>query len=666
MEDFQFQDPWFLLLLIALPFIQGGVLHLQKKGKERLFQFLSPKNLAELERERWVGGTRRKFILFWVGLAFFAIALARPQANPTVEDIQGASLDIYVLLDVSKSMDAEDLPPSRIKKAKKTIENLLQHLSGDRMGIIAFAGSSIMISPLTADYDVLKLFLSNVDTSLIQNQGTDLAGALQTAFQAMKRGAEKFGVNDRSNVFLVLSDGEDTISGSYDIADQIRESGGIIFSIAYGTEAGASIPIRNIRGELSGYKRDKRGNQVVTKVQPDSLRKVAESSGGNFYFSTLEETEVQDILNRLQGFQRGEAALRKARIYQEYFYIPLLLGILCIVFSFFSARVIFSLSIWKGVFRKTAIILLLAPSAWAGPLNYLYDEQKRNYLRSQELSAAGKTEEAAQQMKELLAENPDSDAIMLNLGIYNAQAKKLEEAEKQFERIIQKSGSLREEALFNSAGNYAANGKIDEARRKYADLLDSLAKKQDLNSKELELLEKTRINLAKLHSDPPPQNQQKNPSGGGGDSNKDQNSNQQKSEGEKGKDGESQQKKDEKDKQDSGKDQKDSDKQDKDGSKNQGDKKDNDQKDEGQSDSDKKDDSDKDGQEDQKEEKKNAPMAGGNPDKKKYLKKNNMAEQDAKRLLEALKQRESGIQKKFMRFNGKGDETLRENNDKDW
>ncbi len=666
MEDFQFQNPWFLLLLIALPFIQGGILHLQKKGKERLFQFLAPKNLAELERERWVGGTRRKFVLFWLGLAFFAIALARPQANPIVEDIQGASLDIYVLLDVSKSMDAEDLPPSRIKKAKRTIENLLQHLSGDRMGIIAFAGSSIMISPLTADYDVLKLFLSNVDTTLIQNQGTDLAGALQTAFQAMKRGAEKFGVNDRSNVFLVLSDGEDTISGSYDIVDQIRESGGIIFSIAYGTEAGASIPIRNVRGELSGYKRDKRGNQVVTKVQPESLRKVAESSGGNFYFSTLEETEVQDILNRLQGFQRGEAALRKARIYQEYFYIPLLFGIFCIVFSFFSARVIFSLSIWKGVFRKSAIILLFVPSAWAGPVDFLYDEQKRNYLRSQELSAAGKTEEAAQQMKELLAENPDSESIALNLGIYNGQAKKVEEAEKQFERVIQKNGSLKDEALFNAAGNYAANGKIEEARGKYADLLESLEKKRELSSKDQELLEKTRINLAKLYSNPPPQNQQKNPSGGGGDSNKDQNSNQQNAEGDKGKDGDSQQKKDEKDKQDSGKDQKDSEKQDKDGSKDKDEQQNKDQKDDGQSDSDKNNESDKEGQDDQKEEKKNAPMAGGNPDKKKYLKKNNMEEQDAKRLLEALKQRESGIQKKFMRFNGKGDETLREENDKDW
>ncbi len=642
---------------------------MQRKGKEKLWQFLSPKNLAELERERWVGGTRRKFILFWVGLAFFAVALARPQANPLVEDIQGASLDIYVLMDVSKSMDAEDLPPSRIKKAKKTVENLLQHLSGDRLGIIAFAGSSIMISPLTADYDVLKLFLGNVDTSLIQNQGTDVAGALQTAFQAMKRGAEKFGVDDRSNVFLVLSDGEDTTTGSYEIVDEIRESGGIIFSIAYGTEAGASIPIRNIRGELAGYKRDKKGNQVITKVQPDSLRKVAESSGGHFYFSTLEETEITDILNRLQGFQRGNAALRKARIYQEYFYIPLLLGIFCIVFSFFSARVIFSLALWKGVFRKTAILLfLLSPSSWAGPLDFLYDGQKRAYLRSQELSAAGKTEEAAQQMKELLAENPDSDPIALNLGIFNAQAKKWEDADKQFERIIQKNGGLKDEALFNSAGNFAANGKVEEARGKYAELLSSLEKKKELAAKDQELLEKARINLAKLHANPPPQNQQKSSSSGGGggesdDQKKEQNSDQQKSAGDQGKD--SQQKQDQKEQEGSDKDQKDS-KQDQkpESGKDENQSKENPQ--EGDSDSSEKDKSDKEGEENEKEDKKNAPMAGGSPNKQKYLKKNNMDEQDAKRLLEALKQRESGIQKKFMRFNGKGDEDLRENNEKDW
>ncbi len=681
LQDFQFASPWYLILLIALPFFHGGILKIQRKGLERLYQFLSPKNLSELERERWIGGTKRKFILFWVGLAFFSLALARPQANPIIEDLEGASLDIYVLMDVSKSMDAEDIAPSRMKKAKRSVENLLQFLSGDRVGIIAFAGTSVMISPLTADYDILRLFLANVDTSLIQNQGTNMSGALETAFQAMKRGAEKFGSDSRSNVFLLLSDGEDSNTPNLEIAKQIRDQGGIIFSIAFGTEAGASIPIRNIRGELAGYKRDRRGNQVISKVEPASLRQYAEATGGAFYFSTLEETEIKNILQRIQNFERSNASVRKARLYQEYFVIPLVVGILCIVFSFFSARVLFSLSNWKKILRTSGVLFILLPSyAHSSPLDFLYDSTKRNYKRSQDLAAEGKPEEAANQMKELLAENPEDESIALNLGIFNGKAKKVEEANQQFDRIIQKNTKWKSEAKFNSAGTFAQSGKIEEARSRYAELLSELQQKVELSKEEERLLRKARVNLSKLSQNPQNQQQNQSPNGqggqggqgnqGSGSNNSQQNQNDQNSNQEQNKDDK---KNDGSRKNDQGSDQSNSSS--KDNEKKDGKNEDKENENESKNPQDGQGDKNEgeNGEEDKKDEQNTsqgsssqAPMAGGNPNKQKYLKKNYMEESDAKRILEALKQRESSLQKKFMRFDGKGDDQLKENNEKDW
>jgi Ca-activated chloride channel family protein len=663
MNDFQFQNPWFLILLLALPFVHGFILKIQTKGRERLLRFLSEKNLNELERERWVGGTKRKFILFWIGLALFSIALARPQANPIIEDVEGASLDIYVLMDVSKSMDAEDVPPSRLKKAKRSVESLLQFLSGDRLGIIAFAGTSIMISPLTADYDVLKLFLNNIDTSLIQNQGTDISGALGTAFAAMKRGAEKFGGDSRSNVFIVMSDGEDTANPNYEIADQIRENGGLIFSIAFGTEAGASIPVRNVRGELSGYKRDRSGQQVISKVSPESLKKIAEATGGTFYFGTLDEGEITDIVSKMKNLERSNASLRKARIYQEYFIIPLFFGILCIVFSFFSARVLFSLTLWKSAFKRFSALLILFPTlAQGSPVDYLYDAKKRAYIDGENLASEGKPEEAANRLKELLADDPENASIILNLGTYYAKAKKGEEARVQFERILKNEGPLKKEAQFNQAGSYASEGKVPEARAGYAELLSDLEKKKELSNEEQALLEKTRINLAKLASNPPPQNPSPSSGGGGGgggggegenkepkenpeDSKKekeqsDSKDSEKKEDSKSPKDGDSEKKQDQKDPQEKEKDDSAPSEQEKEEKNDQG--------------------------QEEEQKKKSPSMAQGNPNKQKYMKKNNMEEQDAKRILEALKQRESGLQKKFMQFEGKGDEDLRENNGKDW
>jgi Ca-activated chloride channel family protein len=667
MSDFRFQNSAYLLLLLALPLVQLVVTYFHRNARDRLLRFVAAANLNSLLKEKGLGGSGRKKLLFWAGLFFLILALARPQANPIVEEMEGASLDIYVLLDVSRSMDAEDVPPSRLAKAKRSIGSLMQLLSGDRVGVIAFAGTAVMISPLTADYEVIRTFLQNVDTSLIQNQGTDITNALSMAEEAMERGAERTGDTAvRSNVFLVMSDGEDHASEDWGVVDRIHEEGGTIFTIAFGTANGASIPVRSARGELSGYKRDRQGNQVKTAVQTKSLEEIARRGGGQFYFSTLDEGEIRDILNRMQGMDRSGAALMRAKVYQEYFVPVLAAAVICLLFSFFSIRSLFS-----GLLKRKAWLFLLLPlSAHADPRSLLWDSQKRAFEASQELAGEGKAEEAANRLKTLLADSPDSPELNYDLGTYLIEAKKGEEGRQQLQRLIDQPNPLRERALFNVAGSYAQEGKKDEARAAYAEAIRSLQTK-NRDAQDNTLLEMAKQNLARLATDPPP------PQGGqGGSQDKNQNQDQkdqdQKNQDSKNQDQQGDQKKDEKNPKDgdSGKDQKDQKNQkdqDKQGSESQ-DKKDQDKGDE------KKDEKDANqGEEEKKDQqesgegqqKNNPPPRGMRTGKKEFKEKGDMAEDDAKRILEALKQRETGLQKKMMRQKSKGDYSDNES-DKDW
>ena len=205
MNEFHFANPGYLLFLLGLPVLSVVLNRFDRGARDRLRKFLAEENLHRLLLEKGTISDRGKRLAYWLGLALLVLALARPQANPTVEEMQSSGLDIYVVLDVSKSMDAEDVAPSRLKKAKRTIQHLTSKLAGDRVGIIAFANSSVLVSPLTNDYSIIDSYLQNIDTNVVPTQGTNLGGALETARDAMIRGAKNGGKgNTHTNIFLVL------------------------------------------------------------------------------------------------------------------------------------------------------------------------------------------------------------------------------------------------------------------------------------------------------------------------------------------------------------------------------------------------------------------------------------------------------------------------------
>lgn len=666
MQDFRFANPEFASLILLLPLVYFLLERFQQGAWEKLLRFVDEENLRLLLRGRTSIGARSKQIAFWLGMVCLILALARPQANPTVEERNSTGLDIYTLLDVSRSMDAEDVAPSRLKKAKRTILALASKLSGDRIGIVAYANSAVLVTPLTSDYSVLESFLQNIDTSLIPSQGTNLGAALQVANEAMERGSLAAGADaQHSNIFLVMSDGEDFGDSDLAIADKIHKTGSKIFAIAFGTEKGVPIPVRDEKGELRGYKKDREGNPVVTAVKPAVLQEVAKRGGGQFYFSTVEASEVQDILARVESMQQGSQQSTKITVYEEYFWAFLAVGLLALLYSFISLRSFFKTSV-KSAPLALAFFFALSGKAQANPLSFLWSKERKASEQSRALAGENKYAEAVDALKALQAENPDSPELNYNIGTYLIQDKKAEMGREQLNRLRSADGSLREMALFNSAGSYAQDGKKEEARADYAELIGLLSRQRALSKEETQLLDLAKKNVARLadpNQAPQPkqqQNRQDQNQGGGGD--KKENKPNGGGGGGDNKDKNDQQKDDKKDQ--SGKDDKNKDKdgknQDKDKEKDkQGDQDKN--KDSENGDDQKKKEDQKDGQQKQ-DQGQQRPTHGKQP----FQERDNMGEEDAKRILGTLQERESTLQKKFLKNRTKGGKVNVDDATKDW
>lgn len=648
MEDFRFQNNAYLLLLLLLPLAAWAVFRVKQHANEQLKKFVSPADLLRLLGGATDGRHKRKLTAFWLGLAFLALALARPQANPVVEELENASLDIYVLLDVSRSMDAEDVPPSRLKKAKRSIQSLMSLMAGDRLGVIAFAGSAVIVSPLTSDYDVVQTFLQAVDTNLIQNQSTNLGAALEVAEQAMKRGAERSGEQGpRTNVFVVMSDGEEQGNTDWAVAEKIHADGGTIFSIAFGTETGAKIPTRNDRGELMGYKRERNGNEVISQVRTEGLREVARRGAGEFYFSTAGEDEIRDIIARMKDMQRSGAAGVRARMYQEFFLLPLAIGILLLAYSFLPLRNLGGAwRAWRSS-RAGAVALLpffFVPGAEAAPLSFLWDGAHRASERSQELAREGKPAEAVEVLKGRLADAPDDPALNYNIGTYLLESKQEEEGRKQLERLRSSGRGLQQEALFNMAGSWGRAGKKPEARAAYAELLSRLAAEPNKSARELEIERLTKLNLARLADESKNSSPEQKQSGGGGGEGNEQKKDPSSGEGKSG-DDKKPEKKEEPKAGENGEQKKDP----------PGSEKDTPPKSEQGNDQEKK-----------PEKGDGQPQQTMRRGRQPFKERENLGEQEAKQILEALKLRETGLQKKFLKKKEKEGKVSDDGSGKDW
>lgn len=273
----------------------------------------------------------RRFLLLTASLICLILALGNPQVGRRYERVQQRGVDVIIALDISKSMLAEDEQPNRLARAKLLIDRFLSQLNGDRIGLILFAGDAFVQIPLTSDYGAASSILRPVDTDVIPRQGTAIGEAIRLAMDAFSSESETF------RALLIISDGENHDEEMLDMAQQAREKGLRIHTIGIGSEEGSSIP-EKVAGRLTGNKRDRAGNTVITKMNPAMLAAIAEQGGGNYWKLNDISVTLEQISEALDQLTEQDFDERYITDYEDQFSWMLALALI-----FLSLEAFFSL-----------------------------------------------------------------------------------------------------------------------------------------------------------------------------------------------------------------------------------------------------------------------------------------------------------------------------------
>jgi Ca-activated chloride channel homolog len=288
MFEYRFEDQAALQLLWLIPLVLFWIRWTGKQTQAVIKKQISPKISGFLTRSVSTKKRKWKLILQVATLLFFVIALARPQSGEGKQKAKSEGLEMVIAIDVSNSMLAEDARPSRLELAKRELARFLDQLGGDKVGIVAFAGSAVLLTPMTNDKAALKMYLESLSTESVSTQGTDFKKALNESYEALQRGGiESDDASNVTRVIVVASDGEETEQGGLEVARKIADQGTRIYTLGFGTEQGGQIPVRDRDGNMTGYKRDKSGQVVLTKFTGEAMRKLAEAGKGSYHHATF-------------------------------------------------------------------------------------------------------------------------------------------------------------------------------------------------------------------------------------------------------------------------------------------------------------------------------------------------------------------------------------------
>ncbi len=328
---FRFQHPEALyLFLLLLPL--GGLFAWFLWGRAQAIERLGASSLvARLMPERPKSKHTVKFVL--IGLAFCALvlALANPQMGRKTETVQREGVDLFVALDISRSMLAEDVKPRRLDRTKQFLGQLIDRLGGDRVGLVVFAGYPYLQVPMTTDYAALRSILRTVDTDLAGTQGTNIGAAIEMAEETFDR------IDSKHRVVLIISDGEDHEQEAVEVARAAAKKGTTIFTVGVGTSQGAPVP-EVVQGRRMGFKKDAQGNTVISKLNQPMLRELARIGNGNYYQLSGGSDPVSQLRNALAALEKKQYEEQSFTDYEDQYQWILAIALLLLVVEYFISE----------------------------------------------------------------------------------------------------------------------------------------------------------------------------------------------------------------------------------------------------------------------------------------------------------------------------------------
>ena len=302
----------YLYLLFLLPILLLLFLYNQywKRKKQREFGDLDM--VKKLSPEKSVFKPILKLIVMLLALSALILGLVNPKIGTKMETVKREGIDIVFAMDVSKSMLAEDVAPSRLEKSKQIVSQIINQLGSDRIGIVAYAGSAFPVLPITTDYGVAKMFLQSMNTGIVSSQGTSLD-------EAIKLSSTYFDDKSKtSKLMILISDGEDHSEGAEEAAEEVNKLGMKIITIGVGTEKGSTIPLRR-NGIVESFQRDNNNEVVVTKLNQESLTTIAKATKGGYVNGNNTKEVLEYVKNALNNIQKTEFEATQMADFQSQF-----------------------------------------------------------------------------------------------------------------------------------------------------------------------------------------------------------------------------------------------------------------------------------------------------------------------------------------------------------
>lgn len=345
----RFENPLAFYFLWMIPVLWVLAVIFQKRAARKMAKTIGARLYPFLSSSVSTSKRNIKRVLQSLVILFFVLALARPQMGQSMQEIKSEGVEIMLVVDVSESMLAEDVRPSRLDQAKTDLSRLLDHMPGNRVGVIAFAGAAGVLSPLTNDPNATKMYLESLSPSSVSSQGTSFEAALKLAADSFKRG----GIADDdtakvTRVILIASDGEDHEPGAIEAAKKLAQQGVKIFTLAYGTEKGGPIPVKDGLGFWKSNKKDRSGQTIITSVKGDELRALAQAGEGSFYFATYGSEYIKNVGEDISKLEKFEFESKMAVQYEERFQLFLILGIVLGLVELFLGERRATFRLWKG------------------------------------------------------------------------------------------------------------------------------------------------------------------------------------------------------------------------------------------------------------------------------------------------------------------------------
>lgn len=320
---FRFNDAAWLWALTLVPVLVLLVVQASAARRRALEAFADVELVQRLTRSVNPIARRWKSAMQIVAVALLAVALARPQFGSRVETIRSSGQDIVVAIDLSQSMLAQDVSPNRLERARLAVYRLMERLSGDRVGLVAFAADAFVQSPLTLDYRAAGMFLNAMTPELMPIQGTDLGAALRTSLEALDKGARE------ARVLVLVTDAEDHEDDFSDILSELRAID--VYIVVIGTNEGAPIPVYDERGVQQGFLRDEDGSVVTTRVGEGALQSLADQAGATIVRASTDGTALDQLVDRIASGEGDEFDAREVTRFEEQYQIFLALALLLLL-----------------------------------------------------------------------------------------------------------------------------------------------------------------------------------------------------------------------------------------------------------------------------------------------------------------------------------------------